>query len=67
MAAVEASAASWDEPLQRLLATGVLTGFALLDHRSGGCLATCGTLAGLAEPGTPAARQLHAAFHAGEI
>ncbi|KAL4443697.1 hypothetical protein ABPG75_011434 [Micractinium tetrahymenae] len=56
----------WDAPLQSLLAQGTLTGYALLDHHSGGCLSTCGALQELWGDGqrpSTACQDLWALFH----
>ncbi|KAL4447211.1 hypothetical protein ABPG77_007244 [Micractinium sp. CCAP 211/92] len=56
----------WDAPLQSLLALGTLEGYALLDHRSGGCLFTCGSLQELwgdDQRPSSACRDLWALFH----
>jgi len=60
----------WDSPLQALLAQGLITGYALLDHRGAGCLSTCGALQELwsdaGQQPSPAALQLHSLFHTGK-
>lgn len=59
----------WDAPLRSLLAQGKLTGYALLDHRSGGCLSTCGDLQVLWGDGqqpSSACQDLWALFHTSE-
>ena len=62
--------AQWDAPLQALLNKNTLISYALLDHNTSACLASCGQLSdelwreGCDQP-APLAQQLHTLFHTG--